>query len=266
MTDDPRREAVARALYEARAYRGLWESAHPDTAAEYRAMADAALAAADAAAPALPDDVAGLVERMRAEEARMQTLFDFIETQRYKHQGAAFTDINQIKHGLAGRDPVLEPAIAALERQAREIERLKLEARDHWFASLSAEGRAETAEAALAKAEAALQAIDCAFDFPFMRLDEEQRAAVMLIPAALAEIAALKAQPVRDNPACFPTSRADETQRLEAALAPVVTDDMVERALKVYRENDSTDDFDDMRAALTAALTTPQETTDDNAA
>lgn len=68
-------------------------------------------------------DVGEVVRRLNAEEERMGRLFDFVVLQRGKHEGAAFTDINQIKHALSGRDPVLTAAADLLLRQAGEIEK-----------------------------------------------------------------------------------------------------------------------------------------------
>lgn len=60
-----------------------------------------------------------LVKRLRAEEDRMQRLWDACEAARVKHKGtsAAF-DFNGLKHAVAGRDPVLLEAAAALSAQA----------------------------------------------------------------------------------------------------------------------------------------------------
>jgi hypothetical protein len=54
-------------------------------------------------------------DRLRAEEARMQRIFDLCVELRDKHHGnAAFTDFNSLKHAISGRDPVLLDAADAL--------------------------------------------------------------------------------------------------------------------------------------------------------
>lgn len=65
---------------------------------------------------------AELVRRLRAEEDRMQRLWDACEEARAKHVGtpAAF-DFNGLKHAVAGRDPVLLESAAALEATASPV-------------------------------------------------------------------------------------------------------------------------------------------------
>lgn len=63
-----------------------------------------------------------LVARLRAEEARMQRLWDACAEFHAKHKGtpAAF-DFNSLKHAIGGRDPVLEEAAAALSRHEQVV-------------------------------------------------------------------------------------------------------------------------------------------------
>lgn len=63
-----------------------------------------------------------LVARLRAEEARMQRLWDACAEFHAKHKGtpAAF-DFNSLKHAIGGRDPVLEEAAAALSRPEQVV-------------------------------------------------------------------------------------------------------------------------------------------------
>ena len=72
-----------------------------------------------------------LAERLRREEARMHKLHEYAIALRDKHSGQpAFTAFNDMQHGIAGRDPVLEPAADALDQRDRVIGEL-VEALDH---------------------------------------------------------------------------------------------------------------------------------------
>lgn len=58
-----------------------------------------------------------IVERLRREEARMLRLFDVASDFRDKHVGhSSCADFNAMRHAISGRDPVLEPAAAEIER------------------------------------------------------------------------------------------------------------------------------------------------------
>ncbi|MCB1460946.1 MAG: Lar family restriction alleviation protein [Nitratireductor sp.] len=93
-----------------------------------REVADIWNARAALSLPAPAGDVGELIERLTKEEERMQRLWGACDEafQKYLGTPAAF-DINGLKHAVAGRDPVLTDAAAALRYQASRIEQLERE-------------------------------------------------------------------------------------------------------------------------------------------
>jgi hypothetical protein len=277
MTDNPRREAVALPLHKLRpiwkAHGGAWHGPHVEhwtiPEANVEAVFSAALAAADAAA--LPDDIAGLVGRLRKDVDNEMSAYaaDIQHGADYPGSVPEYVALT-IKDALA--------AAAALERQAREIERLR--AGDHHIANFVR---------ALAKAREVLESYaDPAghtdnMGEPYSADDETHPG--LLARAAITEIDALKAG---DAPAIhFPrheeigNTLSSGDDKPAVAPAPVVTDDMVEAGAKAIfalyhdhhkggaegawdREVEKVRDAyrEQSRAALTAALT-PQEQSDD---
>jgi hypothetical protein len=94
-----------------------------------------------------------LVERLKAEEARMLRLWDACEEVRKKHVGtpAAF-DINGLKHAVAGRDPVLIEAAATIADLQQRIAVAEAELDNEKERVIFIDAAREAAEAKLAEA------------------------------------------------------------------------------------------------------------------
>jgi hypothetical protein len=277
MTDNPRIDAASSlppAVVDAlRQFVDWWGMDAYSPPLEVREAVRRIVSAFLAAAAPLPDDIAGLVERLRKEVDD--------ETSAYAadiQQGAEYGGSVPEYIAITIKDAL--DAAAALERQAREIERLKQTALvwaetsdkmtgavdrelakvDGYRADIAtARSRAEAFEAALAKAREALADVlarDAAMSLsrrpndcgcPTLSREAEREYEMGRCPhqrarAALSEIDALKAG---DAP------------------APVVTDDMIERAMTAYRKLAHGPFRPAVVAAITAALT-PQEQSDDH--
>ena len=79
----------------------------------------------------MSDDVKTLVERLRAEELRLQKVSDRVRRHRDETDNPAARErLGDVQHAIDGRDPVAEDAADTIEAQAAEIERLRKELDD----------------------------------------------------------------------------------------------------------------------------------------
>lgn len=68
-----------------------------------------------------PEAVERLAARLVAEEGHYQKVFDLVVLYRDRNTGGPFADLNNVKHALSGRDPVLLEAADMLRALAAKL-------------------------------------------------------------------------------------------------------------------------------------------------